>query len=76
MQGEHSKCVLTPPRLASNSSCVINWQLGTLTLCICDRFDPRGPPGNSDGTNPKTRAESWGKSPEVAQGGGDVGAWN
>ena len=53
-------------------SCGINWQLGTLTLC--NRFDPRGPPGNSDGTNPGTRAESWRKSPGVARG--DVGAWN
>ena len=37
---------------------------------------PGEPPGNSDGTNPRTRAESWGKSPGVARGGGDVGAWN
>ena len=31
---------------------------------------PGGPPGNSDGTNPGTRAESWGKLPGVAGAGG------
>ena len=46
--------------------CGINCRLGTLTLC--NRFDPGGPPGNSDGTNPGTRAESWEKSPGVARG--------
>ena len=30
---------------------------------------PREPPGNSDDTNPRTRAESWCKTPGVARGG-------
>ena len=34
------------------------------------------PPGNSDGTNPGTRAERRCKTPGVAGGRGDVGAWN
>ena len=33
---------------------------------------PEGPPGNSDGTNPGTRAESWG-NPRGLPGGG--GCW-
>ena len=33
---------------------------GLGTLILCNRFDPRGTPGNLDGTNPGTRAESWG----------------
>ena len=46
-----------------------------LVLMIIDkRPDPRAttgqPPGNSDGTNPETRAESRCKTPVVAQGGG------
>ena len=54
-----------------------------LVLMIIDnRSDPRPvlrhplgqPPGNSDGTNPGTRAESRCKIPGIARG--DVGIWN
>ena len=47
-------------------------------MIIDNRSDPRKtsgqPPGNSDGTNPGTWAESRCTSPRFARG--DVGAWN
>ena len=50
----------------------------SVLMIIDNRSDPLAtpgrPPSNSDGTNPRTRAESGFKTPVVARG--DAGAWN